>query len=109
VRAEDIKKHKELEILAVSQEAGIFMVARKDGRQLFITGHPEYDALTLKTEYERDISRGLNIDVPANYFPNDDPQRDPIVNWRGHANLLFQNWLNYYVYQETPYDLNQIR
>ena len=109
VRAEDIEKHKELEILAVSDEAGVFMVARKDGRQVFITGHPEYDALTLKYEYERDISRGLDIQVPVNYFPNDDPKRDPIVNWRGHANLLFQNWLNYYVYQETPYDLNQIR
>jgi homoserine O-succinyltransferase len=108
VRAEDIAQHPELEILAVSPEAGVFMVARKDGRQIFITGHPEYDALTLKSEYERDINKGLAIDVPANYFPGDDPLRDPMVIWRSHANLLFQNWLNYHVYQETPYDLSQI-
>ncbi|MGI5902341.1 MAG: homoserine O-acetyltransferase MetA [Desulfitobacteriia bacterium] len=108
VRAEDIKKHPQLDILAVSEEAGVYLVARRDGRQLFITGHPEYDALTLKLEYERDLSRGLPISLPKNYFPNDDPQKTPPITWRGHANLLFLNWLNYYVYQETPYDWNKI-
>ena len=79
------------------------------GRQVFVTGHSEYDRLTLKEEYDRDISRGFNIKVPANYFPDDDPKKSPVINWRGHANLLFSNWLNYYVYQETPFDLNEIK
>jgi len=108
VLAEDIEKHPELDILAISEEAGVYMVARKDGRQLFITGHPEYDALTLKNEYDRDINKGLPIEVPVNYFPDNDPQKEPLVTWRGHANLLFLNWLNYYVYQETPYDLSSL-
>ncbi len=108
IRQEDIDKHDDLEVLAVSPTAGVYLVARKDGRQVFVTGHPEYDPLTLKTEYERDINKGLEIAVPKNYFPNDDPQKDPYVMWRGHANLLFMNWLNYYVYQETPYDLSQL-
>ncbi|MFA6807601.1 MAG: homoserine O-succinyltransferase [Eubacteriales bacterium] len=108
IRYEDIVKHEELEVLANSKESGVYLVARKDGRQLFVTGHPEYDPLTLKGEYERDINRGLNIDVPKNYFPGDDPQREPMVRWRGNAYLLFMNWLNYYVYQETPFDLNDL-
>lgn len=107
-RREDVEKIDELEILAESEEAGVYLVASKDGRRVFVTGHPEYDALTLKTEYDRDIQRGLDIKVPKNYFPDDDPNNMPIVNWRGHANLLFSNWLNYYVYQETPYDLSKI-
>ncbi|NLP43167.1 MAG: homoserine O-succinyltransferase [Peptococcaceae bacterium] len=108
VREEDIVKHSSLEILAQSEQAGVYLVARKDGRQIFVTGHPEYDKLTLKDEYVRDINKGLDIAVPQNYFPDDDPEKDPIVTWRGHANLLFVNWLNYYVYQETPYDLSQL-
>jgi homoserine O-succinyltransferase len=108
IRGEDIKKISELEILAESEEAGVYLVASKDGRRVFVTGHPEYDALTLKTEYDRDIQRGLDIKMPKNYFPDDNPDNMPIVKWRGHANLLFSNWLNYYVYQETPYDMSKI-
>lgn len=108
VRREDILKHKDLEILAESPKAGVYLIARKDGRQVFVTGHPEYDPLTLKSEYDRDISRGLEIAVPENYYPDNDPNQDPLVTWRGHANLLFMNWLNYYVYQETPYDLSEL-
>ncbi|MCS6908695.1 MAG: homoserine O-succinyltransferase, partial [Anaerolineales bacterium] len=108
VRREDIEKVSELEILSESEEAGIYIVATKDGRHIFVTGHSEYDPLTLKSEYERDLSRGLPIEIPKNYFPNDDPSQFPIVRWRAHANLLYTNWLNYYVYQVTPYDLNQI-
>lgn len=109
VRKEDIEKVPEIELLSDSDEAGVYIVASRDGRHVFVTGHSEYDPLTLKAEYERDISRGLPIAVPKNYYPNDDPAREPLVQWRSHANLLFQNWLNYYVYQETPYDLNEIR
>ncbi len=108
IRREDIEKVPELEILAESEEAGVYIVSARNGRQLFVTGHSEYDPLTLKTEYDRDISRGLDINLPRNYFPGDDPEAAPIVNWRSHANLLFSNWLNYYVYQETPYDLDEI-
>lgn len=108
VRKEDIEKIPELEILAESSEAGIYIVATKDGRHVFVTGHSEYDPLTLKMEYERDIAKGLKIAVPKNYYQDDDPTKEPIVKWRGHANLLYVNWLNYYVYQETPYDLNEI-
>ncbi|NLX70685.1 MAG: homoserine O-succinyltransferase [Clostridiales bacterium] len=108
IRREDIEKVRELEILAESEEAGVYIVSARNGRQLFVTGHSEYDPLTLKTEYDRDISRGLDINLPRNYFPGDDPEAAPIVNWRSHANLLFSNWLNYYVYQETPYDLDEI-
>jgi homoserine O-succinyltransferase len=109
VRREDIEKIPELEILSESEESGVYVVASKDGRQVFVTGHSEYDALTLKEEYERDVAKGLDIKVPRNYFPDDDPSKPPLVLWRGHANLLFSNWLNYYVYQETPYDLKQIK
>ncbi len=107
-RKEDIEKVEELEILVESAEAGVAIIATKDGSQIFATGHSEYEQNTLKEEYERDLGRGLPIDIPKNYFPNDDPSQEPLVSWRAHANLLFSNWLNYYVYQETPYDLNQI-
>ena len=108
IKWEDIEKVPELKVLASSDEAGVYAVANPRGRQIFITGHSEYDPLTLKTEYERDKSLGLPIQVPKNYFPNDDDSRDPIVRWRGHANLLFSNWLNYFVYQTTPYDIMSI-
>lgn len=108
VRRQDIEKIDDLEILSESEEAGVYLVSSKDGRHIFATGHSEYDPLTLKAEYERDIDKGLDIDVPKNYFIDDDPKREPIVKWRGHGNLLFLNWLNYYVYQETPYDLEKI-
>lgn len=108
VRREDIEKIPELEILAESEQAGVFLVATKNGRQIFITGHTEYDPMTLHTEYTRDVNLGLPINFPDNYFPANDPAREPLVQWRGHANLLYYNWLNYYVYQATPYDLNEI-
>lgn len=108
VRKEDIEKVPALEILAESTQAGVYIVAARDGRQIFVTGHSEYDPLSLKNEYDRDIKKGLEIDIPNNYFPGDDPSQPPIVRWRGHANLLFSNWLNYHVYQETPYDLNEL-
>ncbi len=109
VRRADIEKVPELEILSESEESGIYVAAAKGGRQIFVTGHSEYDPHTLKSEYDRDIGKGLRIDVPKNYFPGDDPSKEPLVRWRGHANLLFVNWLNYYVYQETPFDLEQIK
>lgn len=105
VRREDIEKVDALEIWSESEESGVYIAASKDGRQIFVTGHSEYDPLTLKFEYDRDKAKGLHIDVPRNYFPNDDPNRIPRSSWRAHANLLFSNWLNYYVYQQTPYDL----
>ncbi len=104
----DIEAVPGLKILASSEQAGIYAVATKEGRQIFITGHSEYDPLTLKTEYERDKKLGLPIDVPENYFPNDDDTKEPIVCWRSHANLLFSNWLNYFVYQTTPFDIMTI-
>ena len=109
VRRAEIEKIPELEILAESDTAGIYLVASKNGRQVFVTGHSEYDPLTLKAEYDRDIAKGLPIAVPQNYFPNDDPTKAPLVRWRGHSNLLFVNWLNYYVYQETPFDLKELK
>ena len=108
VHREDIEAVPGLKILASSEEAGVYAVASKEGRQIFVTGHSEYDPLTLKGEYLRDKNLGLPIQVPANYFPNDDETKDPIVRWRGHANLLFSNWLNYFVYQTTPYDILSI-
>jgi len=105
IKRSDLEKYPDLEILSESDEAGIYIVVSKDGRQVFVTGHSEYDTLTLKEEYDRDIAKGLSIALPKSYFPNDDPTQRPIHNWRSHTNLLFQNWLNYYVYQETPYDL----
>ena len=104
----DIEAVPELKILASSEEAGVYAVMSKEGRQIFITGHSEYDPLTLKSEYDRDKNLGLPIKPPANYFPNDDDTKEPIVRWRSSANLLFSNWLNYFVYQTTPYDLKSI-
>jgi len=108
VRAEDIAATDGLELLATSDEAGVYLAASSDGRQLYITGHPEYERYTLAAEYERDVARGLPIDVPRNYYPGDDPSRPPRVTWRSHAFLLYANWLNYCVYQRTPYDLEAI-
>ena len=109
IRKQDIAKVPELEILSESEESGIYIVGRRDGKQFFVTGHSEYNSNTLKTEYERDIAKGLKIKVPRNYFPDDDPSKEPILSWRAHANLLYCNWLNYYVYEETPYDLKKIK
>jgi homoserine O-succinyltransferase len=108
IRRADIEKVGGLQLLAESDEAGVYIVGSKDGRHIFITGHSEYDPLTLKSEYDRDVNKGLPIHVPCNYYPYDDPAQPPTVRWRGHANLLYANWLNYYVYQVTPYDVNQI-
>ena len=109
VRREDIEKITELEILAESKDAGLYIIKSKDDRQIFVTGHCEYDPLTLKAEYDRDIAKGMDIKIPKNYFPDDDPSKQPLTKWRGHANLLFSNWLNYYVYQETPYNLDELK
>lgn len=108
IRREDLEGIPDIEILSESDEAGVYIVAAKAGRQIFVTGHSEYDQMTLKDEYERDLAKGLKISIPKNYFPNDDPSKEPLVTWRGHANLLFANWLNYYVYQETPFNLQNI-
>ena len=108
VKEQDIVAVPELELLAVSAEAGVFAVKSIDNRRVFITGHPEYDADTLALEYFRDIDKGLPIDVPKNYFPGDDPSAAPSVYWRAHAQLMYSNWLNYYVYQSTPYDIKTI-
>ncbi len=106
IRREDIEKINDIEIVSESEVAGVYIVIKKDGSQVFVTGHSEYDPLTLKQEYERDVQKGRDIEIPRNYFPDDDPERFPLVKWRSHANLLFTNWLNYYVYQRTPYELN---
>ena len=108
VLAEDIDWVDELDLLAVSDQAGVYLAASKDGKRVFVTGHSEYDADTLRLEYERDVKKGLPIEVPVNYFPDDDPARPPRVQWRAHSMLLFQNWLNYCVYQETPYNVDEI-
>lgn len=108
IRRADIEKVPELKILSESDEAGVYIVGSRDERNIYVTGHSEYDPLTLKAEYDRDVNKGLDIQVPRNYYPADDPQRPPVVRWRGHSNLLYANWLNYYVYQETPFDLQQI-
>ncbi len=108
VAREDIEAVPELKILASSDEAGVYAIATKEGRQIFVTGHSEYDPDTLRKEYLRDKAAGLPISVPKNYFPDDDDTLDPLVRWRGHANLLFSNWLNYFVYQTTPYDIMSI-
>ena len=106
---EDIEAVPELKILSSSDEAGVFVCATDKGRQIFVTGHSEYDADTLKKEYLRDKNAGLPIDVPVNYFPDDDDTREPVVRWRSCANLLYSNWLNYFVYQSTPYDIDEIK
>ena len=109
VRRADIEKDKSLTILSESEDAGVYMVMARCGREFFITGHSEYSALTLDIEYRRDLAKGLDIALPRNYYPDNNPDNNPIVNWRGHANLLFTNWLNYFVYQQTPYNLNDIQ
>ncbi len=109
IRRSDIEKNKNLEIVSESEDAGVFIVIAKSGRQIFVTGHAEYDPTTLKEEYERDIKKGIDIDVPKNYFRQNDPSNMPKVRWKSHANLLFSNWLNYYVYQMTPYNIEEIK
>lgn len=109
VRSEDIKKHTELTILSESKESGVYMVSARGGRELFVTGHLEYAPDTLDTEYKRDLSKGLPIEMPVNYYRDNDPNKLPLVRWRSTANLLFANWLNYYVYQPTPYNINDIK
>ena len=108
VKRREIDRIPALEILASSDQAGVYMVGRRDGRQFFITGHSEYDRETLGNEYFRDLQKGLPINMPDHYFPHNDPSQKPVFTWRGHANLLFCNWLNYYVYQATPYDLDEL-
>ena len=108
VAREDIEKIPELELLAYSDEAGVTMLKTKDSRQFFMTCHPEYDSDTLAKEYYRDLDKGMNPKIPVNYFPDDDPDKKPVVNWRSTGQLFFSNWLNYYVYQSTPYDLRKL-
>ena len=109
VRTEDVLAVPALKLLSSSEETGVYVVATDGGRQVFVTGHSEYDADTLKNEYLRDLNAGLNPIVPKNYFPGDDPTQQPLVTWRAHANLLWCNWLNYFVYQTTPYDISEIQ
>ncbi|MBQ3688461.1 MAG: homoserine O-succinyltransferase [Bacteroidales bacterium] len=109
ILAKDIIANPELKLLSVSDEAGVYMVMAKGGRELFLIGHAEYNPLTLDTEYKRDIAKGLDIDIPKNYYPNNDSNMRPLVRWRSTANLMFSNWLNYFVYQETPYNIDDIR
>ena len=104
VRKEDIEKHSDLKILAESDEAGVFLVISDDGKQIYVMGHPEYDRFTLDKEYRRDKDKGLPIEVPVNYYPQDDDTQKPLLQWRSHGNLMYYNYLNYYVYQTTPYD-----
>ncbi|MBC2888132.1 homoserine O-acetyltransferase MetA [Gordonibacter massiliensis (ex Traore et al. 2017)] len=108
VHAEDIEAHPDLELIAVSDEAGVYLAKSTDSRHFFVFGHPEYDADTLMAEYDRDIAKGLDMPLPRHYFPNDDPAQKPRATWRAHAQLLYTNWLNYYVYQTTPYDLDSM-
>ena len=108
IHAEDIHRVPELEILATSEEAGVYLLASRNGKHIFVTGHAEYDADTLRLEYERDRERGLDVPIPCCYFPGDDPSQQPLTSWRAHAHLLFSNWLNFYVYQETPFDLEKL-
>ncbi|HLR69808.1 MAG TPA: homoserine O-succinyltransferase, partial [Pseudogracilibacillus sp.] len=103
VALEELEKHPELKVLAVSEDAGVFLLKSTDNKNIMVTGHLEYDATTLAEEYERDLAKGLEIDMPENYFPNDDVNEKPLNTWRAHTHLLFSNWLNYYVYQATPY------
>lgn len=105
----DVEKVPEIKILASSEEAGVFALSTREGRQIFITGHPEYDAGTLKKEYLRDLQAGKPIEIPKNYFPENDPTKEPPATWRSSANLLYSNWLNYFVYQTTPFHLDQLK
>lgn len=109
IRKEDILKVPELKLISESKESGVYMVMSRGGREFYITGHSEYSPNTLDDEYKRDLSKGMDIQLPANYYLNDDPSNSPLVRWRGHANLLFTNWLNYYIYQETPYKIEDIK
>ncbi|MGL5317278.1 MAG: homoserine O-succinyltransferase [Bacteroidales bacterium] len=109
VRTEDVAKVRELTVLSESREAGLYMAMAREGREFFISGHSEYGPFTLDREYQRDISKGLPIEIPENYYKDGDPAKGPVVRWRGHANLLFQNWLNYYVNPETPYNFGEIK
>ncbi|MBE6579629.1 MAG: homoserine O-succinyltransferase [Ruminococcaceae bacterium] len=109
VKREDVLACEDLTILADSEEAGLFLIASKNGRECYVTGHPEYDRDTLRKEYERDVAKGLDIKVPKNYFPEDDPTKEPMNTWRATAHLLYSNWLNYSVYQSTPFDIREIR
>ena len=106
IRREDIERVPQLEIVSESAQSGVYLVRDVTSRRIFVTGHSEYDALTLRSEYERDLEKGMNIQLPYNYFPGNDPLITPPMRWKSHANLLFSNWLNYYVYQETPYDID---
>ena len=109
VRKEDILKVPDLSIVSESAESGVYIIMARNGREIYITGHSEYSPLTLDYEYHRDLSRGMNPHVPTHYYIDDDPAKGPLVRWRSHANLLFSNWLNYFVYQETPYDIRDIK
>jgi len=109
IKREDVEKVPEIKILSSSEEAGLYVLATAKGRQIFVTGHSEYDRETLQKEYQRDVDANLPIEVPKNYFPDDNPKKKPIMNWRGHAHLLYSNWLNYFVYQTTPYDIDKIK
>ena len=109
VKKEDILKNPDLTLLSESDEAGVYMVMARGGREFFVTGHSEYSPLTLDAEYKRDLDKGLPIDMPCNYYVDNDPSKGVCVTWRAHANLLFSNWLNYFVYQETPYNIEEIR
>lgn len=108
VETEDVKNAEGLELIAVSDEAGVFIAKSEDSRHFFVFGHPEYDTDTLAEEYRRDVKKGLEPQLPKHYFPNDDPTQQPVSNWRATAQLLYTNWLNYYVYQATPYDLDEL-
>jgi homoserine O-succinyltransferase len=108
-KREEIERVPELKIIADSEDAGIYMIMARGGREFYITGHSEYSPMTLDFEYHRDLDKGMNPGIPKNYYTDDDPTKKPIVRWRGHAHLLFSNWLNYFVYQATPYDLNRIQ
>jgi homoserine O-succinyltransferase len=108
IRRSDVEKIPELVMVSESSEAGVYIVMTREGRQIFVTGHSEYDPSTLRDEYERDLKKDLPIEVPVNYFPGNDPSRPPMARWKSHANLLYYNWLNYYVYQATPFDINEI-
>ena len=109
VRKEDILKVPELKIISESDESGVYIIMARNGREIYITGHSEYSPYTLDFEYRRDLAKGMNPSIPKNYYEDDDPNKKPIVRWRSHANLLFSNWLNYFVYQETPYDIKAIK
>ena len=108
VRREDIDKHKELEIVAESPESGVSIVMARGGRQIFVTGHMEYSPYTLDSEYQRDLGKRDDVEMPKNYYKDNDPHQAPLVTWRAHANLMFSNWINYYIYQETPYNIEDI-